>query len=299
MRGFVGDCRHALRLYSRTRGFEIEEHQADGERVVVISHAFWQQRFGGRDDVLGRTIAIENRGGVGFVPRGAQQEPEGPAEFRIIGVMDERLPGTYRPDAQTSFPAAEVEPMAFMTSGIDSTRGLAVVASSMTPADLRQALQGLIDAGALELTIRDVSTLKALRSETIASDRARAILTFGAAALVVLLAAVGFYGTQGYLVAAGRREYAVRSSVGAGPRALGRLVLWHGLVLGLPGLVLSLPLALLVVAWLRDDYISRGTSPLAVSIAVAVGLGALVIAASLGPAGQARRTQPAPLLREE
>ena len=42
------------------------------------------------------------------------------------------------------------------------------------------------------------------------------------AALVVLLAAFGFYGTQRYLVAAGRRECAIRAALGAGPDARSR-----------------------------------------------------------------------------
>ena len=72
-----------------------------------------------------------------------------------------------------------------------------------------------------------------------------------------------------------------------------------GLLLGLPGLVVGMPLAFIVVAWLRNDYLSRDISPSAMVVAVASGIAALVIAASLGPAIQARRTQPAPLLRED
>jgi hypothetical protein len=45
--------------------------------------------------------------------------------------------------------------------------------------------------------------------------------------------------------------------------------------------------------------VSRDISPFAVTVAVVGGLVVLLTAASLGPARQARRTQPAPLLREE
>jgi ABC-type antimicrobial peptide transport system permease subunit len=116
---------------------------------------------------------------------------------------------------------------------------------------------------------------------------------------VVLLATFGFYGTQRYLVTAGRREYAIRASLGAGPKALGGLVIRRGLTLGLPGLVLGALLAFIAVAWLRDDFVSREISPFAVTLAVVLGLVLLLAASSLGPARQARRTQPAPLLRED
>lgn len=41
------------------RPFRAEESQPGGEKVVVLSHSFWQQRFGGGADVLGRQIALD------------------------------------------------------------------------------------------------------------------------------------------------------------------------------------------------------------------------------------------------
>jgi len=114
-----------------------------------------------------------------------------------------------------------------------------------------------------------------------------------------LLAAFGFYGVQRYLVMAGRREYAIRAALGAGPRSLRRLVLRRGLLLGLPGIILGVPLAFIAVAWLRDDYVSREVSPYVVTLVVLLGLIGLLLVASLGPARLARRTHPAPLLRED
>jgi ABC-type lipoprotein release transport system permease subunit len=171
--------------------------------------------------------------------------------------------------------------------------------STLPTAEVQQLLQRLADEGAIEMTINSVRSLAAARMQLIAADRARGLLTIATATLVVFLAALGFYGTQRYLVTAGRREYAIRASIGAGPKALGRLVILRGLMLGLPGLVLGALLAFITVAWLRDDFISRDISPFAVTVAVVGGLVLLLTAASLGPARQARRTQPAPLLREE
>jgi hypothetical protein len=59
------------------------------------------------------------------------------------------------------------------------------------------------------------------------------------------------------------------------------------------------PLAFIVVGWLRADYVSRDISILAVTIAIVAGLGLILIAASLGPAREVRRTEPAPLLKED
>lgn len=273
----------------RVQSFPIDSHYVDvlglevlrgrgpkaSEDAVLVNRALARAMFD-RDDVVGETLTI----GAG---PGLRQKD-------IVGVLA---------DLSYEHPDAELVPMVFETSGHDSDRNIAIVETALSAAELQQALQGLVDAGALELRVMDVAPLGVLRNETMAADRARSALTFVAAALVVVLAAVGFYGTQRYLVTAGRREYAIRASLGAGPRALGRLVLRRGFELGLPGFLLGLPLSYIVVNWVRDNFLSREISALAVTAVVALALFVLSIAASAVPARQARHAQPAPLLRED
>jgi len=246
----------------------------EGENAVLVNQAF-AQRFFGREDIVGERAPTTSMAG--------QSGPE------IVGVLR---------DLSFDHPSADVEPIMFRLMNSTSSTN-AVIATTLTPATLQQELERISGTGDLEIRVGNVRPLRQLRDTLIAPDRARSWLTIGAATLVVLLAALGFYGTQRYLVTAGRREYAIRASVGAGPKALGRLVLRRGLLLGLPGLVIGALLAFIAVAWLRDDFVSRDISPFAVTLAVVVGLVLLLAAASLGPARQARRTQPAPLLREE
>jgi ABC-type antimicrobial peptide transport system permease subunit len=130
-------------------------------------------------------------------------------------------------------------------------------------------------------------------------DRARGLLTIAAATVALVMVAVGFYGTQQFLVAAGRREYAIRASLGAGPKSLGRLVIRRGLALGIPGFVFGVPLVFIVVSWLRDEFLSREISSLSVALITVVGLMPILLIASLGPARAAKATQPAALLRQE
>ena len=247
--------------------------------VVLVNQALARELFG-RDDAVGEQF-MQN-----FAPPGASGPP--PAQ-EIIGVLE---------DMSFGHPEADIQPMLFSTSS--NFLGMsAVVETSLTAADLQQELERIAAGGEVEIEVETVRPLAQLRSDLLAADRARGFLTIGTAALVVLLAAFGFYGTQRYLVTAGRREYAIRASLGAGPRSLGRLVIRRGLMLGLPGLVLGAALAFIAVAWLRDDFVSREISPTYVTLAVVVGLVLLLAAAGLGPARQARQTQPAPLLRED
>lgn len=245
---------------------------AGDERGVVLVNQSLARALWGRENVVGERLPGSSRWGAQGV--------------EIIGVLE---------DLSFQHPAAAVRPHVLTTNGSLT----AVVVTRLTAAKLHQALDRLIADGVIDATVNEVQPLTVLRNELIAPDRARGYLTIATAALVVFLAAIGFYGTQRYLVSAGRCEYAIRASLGAGPAALGRLVFTRGLMLSLPGLVLGGLFAFIVVVVLRDDYLSREISPAAVTIAVIAGLVLLLLAASLGPARQARRTQPAPLLRED
>lgn len=248
----------------------------DSEIGVAVINRMAARRYFERDNVVGESLPIADRGGT---------------SSEIVGVLA---------DLSFGHPAAEVEPLVFLTASQESRGGRGTVIRSPSPvAELQKELQGLLDTGAFEVDSVSLTPLALLRSRWIAPDRARGFLTLVTSSLVVLLALIGFYGTQHYLVAAGREEYAIRGSLGAGPRALGRLILRRGVILSLPGLGIGGLIAFFVVAWLRDDFVSRDISAGAVTIAIVVGLTALLLVASIGPAREAKRTQPAPLLRED
>jgi predicted permease len=251
---------------------------AEGDTSGALVNQAFAQRFFGRDKVAGEPMPVLQ-----------WNMPLAAPPTKIVGVLE---------DLSYEHPLADIDPMVMSLSGGLPFGGVALVESTLPAAVLQKHLRDVIRD--LKFTQNaDVLPMAKARSAILAPDRARGLLTIGTAIIVVLLAAFGFYGTQRYLVTAGRREYAIRASLGAGPRALGRLVFMRGLLLGLPGLVLGAPLAFILVAWLRDDYISRDVSPLAVTVGVVAGLVLLLLVASVGPARMARRTQPAPLLRED
>ena len=239
--------------------------------VALVNRSFARLVFA-RDDVVGERI-----------PNGI-----GDGSVEIIGVLEE---------LSFEHPSAAVVPYVFLShTGINARS--AVIESELTAAELQQALQLAAGTGELELGVEEVQSLRALRNDWIAPDRMRGLLTMTLAALVVFLSALGFYGTQRYLVVAGQREYAIRAALGAGPRALGRLVFRRGIFMCFPGLVVGGLLAYIVVALLRSDFVSRDVSALIVAIDVVAGLFSLILVASMGPAREARRAQPTQLLRE-
>jgi hypothetical protein len=245
----------------------------EGDALIVSETA--AMNAWGRLDVVGETLPIE-------LP--------GAESIEVVAVV---------PDVPYGHPEETPEARAYLPLfpyvGID----FVLIRSELPTEEVRALVQGLVDSGDIDGVIREVEFLPRRVANLLAADRARSLMTLGSAALVLLLAGFGFYGTQRFLVAAGRREYAIRASLGAGPASLGRLVMQRGLWLGLPGIVLGALGGFIVAAWLRGDFVSREVLPAMVTLAVVAGLIVLLLAASLGPARQARAMQPAPLLREE
>jgi ABC-type antimicrobial peptide transport system permease subunit len=242
--------------------------------VVVnqtLARAFW-----GRDDVVGERL-----------PRFGPLPPEG---AQVVGVLQ---------DLSYEHPSAAVPAYVFVAIGGQSYGMTTLVEAELSAKDLKVELAFLEAIGEIEFEVGEVRPLELLRLDMIPADRARGYLTIASAIVVVFLAAVGFYGTQRFLVSAGRREYAIRASLGAGPRALRRLVFGRGLLLGLPGIIVGGLLAFIVVAYLRGDVVSRDIAPGLVAVCMLAGLVLLILAASVGPARHAGRTQPASLLRED
>lgn len=248
------------------------------DRGDVIVNETLARRLWGRTDVIGEALPVG-------VPPGFD-----PPRWEVVGVIE---------DIAYGHPSDDPEPIAYTPINGAAAFESILIRSSATIAALQRDLQSKIDDGELEFRINSIQSVEETSSRVLAPDRARTALTVASALLVVLLAGFGFYGTQRFLVAAGRREYAILAALGAGPRALGRLVLGRGLLQGIPGLVIGSLLAFIVVAWMRDDFVSNAVSPAAVTAVVVVGIAVLLFGATIGPAIQARNTEPAPLLREE
>ena len=243
--------------------------------VIAINQTLAQMVWG-RDDVVGEVLSGSPL--LGNIMTGAGSE--------IVGVLQ---------DVSFGHPSAPVEPYAFR--GYTTLRS-GIIESELSRADLEQALLRL-DPTELDVRINNVQSLRSMRNELLAPDRARTFLTLGASTLVVVLTALSFYGTQRYLVEAGRREYAIRASLGAGPRSLGRLVLKRGMQLALPGLVVGTLLGYIAAVWLQRNYLSSELSASLATAWLVIGLVLVLLISTVGPARQAMLPQVTDHLRED
>jgi len=271
------DFFQTIRLRLRTGRIFDARDVAGAPDVAVVNRTLAEQLFPGEDPV-GRRVAF----GLG---RGGRQW------FEIVGVVE---------DAYYRGVDDVIEPEAYIAYR-QTPPGSAYVyvrtkgdAASFVPA-LRSAVAQLDDAVALYA----IQTLEEAGATSRAETRSFTALLSGFAALALLLAAGGLYGTMAYAVAARTRELGIRKSLGATQGALIADVLGRGLRLTLAGVAFGY----LAAMWLARLLEARlwGVEPYDPVTGVATGAVLLLtgVAASLIPAVRASRADPVTALRGE
>ncbi len=185
------------------RTFTPEEDRFGARPVVCLSYPFWQQRFGGRESVLGEVLEIDNK------------------SFEVIGVMkpDVLYPGDFRSLAlwlPLGQMADEDWGWSYETHpGISVTGRLADGANLATArADLERLARELADEHPDTHTGRGVS-LRSVLERSFGQLRPR-VWALAAAVLGVLMIACVNVANLLLVRGAGRtQELAIRSAVGA------------------------------------------------------------------------------------
>ncbi|MGH9851439.1 MAG: ABC transporter permease [Blastocatellia bacterium] len=203
------------------RGFAPDEDQPDRNQVAVISHDFWQRRFGGRADVIGQPLRLDD------------------GTHTVIGIL--------RPDFRQSALTAEyraeiwipllLDPAA-NRRGVHSLHVVARLKSNVGQAQAQTEMtvigQRLAQAYPATNAERGVNLVPLHEQATGRVSRALLLLQ-GATALVLLIACVNVANLLLARVTAREKELAVRSALGAGRWRIARLLLAEGLTLAALG----------------------------------------------------------------
>ena len=199
------------------RGFHPEEEQPGKDQVVVLSHPYWNQRYGADPDIVGQTITFKE------------------GAYTVVGVMPPtfRFPGydvVWKPlaltpeEAQSRYNYFNAKIFGRLKSGVTLEQAeaeLNVISSQLTEAHKRRSERDF------RLTV--------LREHLVADVRFSLWMLFGTLGFVLLIACANVANMLLARSAGREREIAVRAALGAGRSRLVRQCVTESLMLSIAG----------------------------------------------------------------
>lgn len=272
------------------RTLQDADAQPGRDSVIVLSHALWQDRFGGDPRVIGSTIAVN-------------AEPH-----EIVGVMPREFTLTQTAGAWVPLASGPRSPVSLQSRGSYWLEVIGLLGKDVSAEAAQTEMQGImrrITIAYPQATTGQGIVLEPLRETLVGDARPTLLLLAGAVVLVLLIVCANIAGLLVARLSARRREIAVRMAIGAGRGHLIRQLLVESLVLGGAGAIAGIGLA----AWGLDALLAArpATLPRANEIhlsaetllfAVAVSLLAALIFALL-PALELLRSDPANHMRDD
>ena len=192
------------------------------------------------------------------------------------------------------------EPEFYVDYAHELAFGYAIAASVTIDAaaaaeQVRRSAAG-VDAG---VPVLEAKTLEAALADSIAPYRFN-LFAFGLfAAVALLLASVGIYGTLAYSMSRRTQEIGIRLALGAGRGEVVAMVIRQGMAVALIGTLVGLVIGVAVARVMRGLLYEVSPSDPYIFAAAAAVLLLAGFAASLGPALRAATVQPLIALRHE
>jgi len=279
---------------ARGRGFrEEEDREPLTHPVALLSHRLWARRFGADPRILGRSVTLNGASVevVGVLPEGFLGYWGTAHPSRYIGAPDVLLPMTMAPLGMLSRDAAEgcLRGPNWQWLGI-----VGRLRPGVTAREARAELEVFMNrfhASWPELDadgapVRPRGVLVPLQEDRLDPELTRALpLLQGAAALVLVVAAVNLAGLLRSRLIARERDRAVRAVLGAGAIHLARLPLAEcaviGAVGGLLGIAASAAFARVLQA-LRPSDLAPTALPVRELTTVRLDAGVVALALGLG-----------------
>jgi len=291
----------------RIRGRTVPENEIPAISYVVVSPGYFEtiglpliagRSFTETDELTEARVAIINRAAARLHwpdsdPLGARimgREDDEASWAEVIGVVDDMRQSLYEP----------ARPEVYMP--VTQDRVLSYVLMARGRGDVMQAsapVRELIIETDPDIPVTNVMSLDDRIGESTADARFSAGLMTSFAAIALVLAAVGVYGVLSYSVSLRRREFGVRSAIGATRGRVMGLVLREALVIGTVAVAVGTLGALAlgrVLAGMLFEVSSR--DPLTLG-AVAATVASVTVVAALLPAWRAASSDPLVALRSD
>ena len=203
------------------RTFTRQEDSPHGGKVVVLSYGLWQRKFGGDPAVAGKSISLGN-------------EP-----YTVVGVIGKNFVGDVQADLWLPF---QFDPVSTDTNTSFYVTG--VLQPGMTLAQANAALA----AGTPEY-LREYPKswdrhfqVGPLRDSIVADARNSLLIMLGAVGLVLLISCANVANLLLVRATVRKREFAIRSALGAARASIVRQLLTESVLLSLAGSILGMAL---------------------------------------------------------
>ena len=194
-------------------------------RAVLLSHAFWRDRFGSDSAVVGTVLELDGQPHTvaGVMPRG----------FHIPGLPRDQL-----------WPVLQTAPPEYRAPFW--LRGVARLSAGVDPdiaGDRLRTAESAVKERFPDSPPRWSYAVVPLQTALVADARATVLLLFGGVVLLLLIATANVANLLLARATARSPEFAVRTALGAGRARLGRQLLTESLVLALAGGILGVGIA--------------------------------------------------------
>ena len=245
-----------------------EDDRAAGERVAVISHVYWQRRFGGAASAIGQSLVLDGQ------------------PFRIVGVAPAGYEEVWRPDVWV--------PLGLVGASTNRDSNFLLSFGRLKPgtaiSDARVALADLAERMRRDNAI-DQYTFTALPLHEVVTDSASQGLwiLLGASGLLLLIACANVTSLLLARSVSRQRDLAIRASLGGTRRRLVGHVAAESIAIGVIACAIGAGMAWIVVrlfiAWAPATYPRIGAIGIDLRVLLfAAGAGLLTaLIAGLGP----------------
>ncbi len=209
------------------RTFTPQEDAPNGGHVVILSYGLWQRKFGSNPDVVGSSLSLGN-------------EPS-----TIVGILGQEFLSDPEADLWVPF---QFEPNSTNQGHYFLAAGLLKQGVTLDQANAQMKLAASQFHRAYpESNPKQSFAVEPLRDSIVGDARKSLIILFGAVGLVLLIACANVANLLLVRATSRKREFAIRSALGAGRARIIRQLLTESIMLSVTGGILGLLLGFIGV----------------------------------------------------